>query len=208
MRLTRSFRAPPERKPSAELAQSSPRRKQAQAAGPRLGSPELAASLARRRNRPDLGLTKTAWIAAAPPDPTTTPAQRPARETPAHARRRVDVPAPHPTEGGAVRPSVLTSGAAAGGGCAVLSPRGLVLGSLRGRGCHRRCRAGAPQTGSAATPRPAEVRGPRRCDPARLRGSPPPGAEGAPSRLRADPRARAGGGRGRPPPPQASADAR
>ncbi|XP_073647666.1 uncharacterized protein [Tursiops truncatus] len=96
---------------------------------------------------------------------------RPARGTPAHPRR--------PAQERGAAPGNSPPGAAAGGGPAAPSPRGLVLNSLRDRGRRRR-RAAAPHTGSTTVPRPSQARLPRRCNPARLPRSLPPGAEDAP----------------------------
>lgn len=113
---------------------------------------------------------------------------RPAGETPAQARRRADRPAERGAALGNSPPGV-----AAGGGRAALSPRGLVLNPLRGRGRCRRRQVGAPQIWSTVVPRhPLRLAG-------RAAGTQPaslayhsqaPGARL--SQLCADPRARAG----------------
>lgn len=173
--LTRSFRVPSERKPSAVLV----RRKQAQAAGPSRGSPELARSLAPAAAA---SVAETVRIQGPlRPTPRQAPrlsrTQRPQRPRPGNAGPRPAASGcPSPSPGRTRRgPSTLTSG------------RGrLAAASSVGSGA-----AGATAAVGLGALRPAEAPGPRSRHPARLPGSPPPGAERAPSWLCAAPRSRA-----------------
>lgn len=117
--LTRSFRAPPNEKTHLWASTAAPTQEASAGGGP-------SAHAGR-----GLGPAAPFQVADAGSDSLRTPGSPGQRRA-----RRLRRPPPRP--GGGAAPANSPPGAAAGGGRAALSPRGLVLNSLRGRGRRRR----------------------------------------------------------------------